>query len=185
MFYDQAHVHYQKSIKAKELNTFFGLGAKKAGAKRDEGKAKFVSRVHNIGIDEREEDDYYGENPMIPAKEPSAAPNADEEEFDHPWADLNAFGGLSRGVPSRPPPKPPMATPKPPSAPKGPDGCFRALTDGKCSKPNCSFNHSLPVLEATYEELIAKLNKKLWRARPVNAIFVPNGDVESPSDKDG
>jgi hypothetical protein len=78
-----------------------------------------------------------------------------------------------------------MATPKPPSAPKGPDGCFRALTDGKCSKPNCSFNHSLPVLEATYEELIAKLNKKLWRARPVNAIFVPNGDVESPSDKDG
>ena len=185
MFYEQANVHYLKSIKAKELNTFFSLGAKKAGAKRDDAKAKFVSRVHNIGAEVPEEEDYYGDNPMIPPKEPSAAPNVEEEEYDHPGSDLNAFGGLSRGVPSRPPPKPPLATPKPPAAPKGPDGCFRALTDGKCSKPNCSFNHSLPVLEATYEELIAKLNKKLWRARPVNAIFEPHGDVESPSDKDG
>ena len=185
MFYEQANVHYQKSIKAKELSTFFALGAKKAGAKRDDTKAKFAPRVHNVEVDEREEQDFYGENPLIPSKDPSADPNVDGEEYESSGADLNAFGGLSRGVPSRPPPKPPMATPKPPTAPKGPDGCFRALTDGKCSKPNCSFNHSLPVLEATYDELMAKMNKKLWRARPVNAIFAPNGDVESPSDKDG
>jgi hypothetical protein len=92
---------------------------------------------------------------------------------------------MNRGVPLRAPPKPPAAPPKPPSAPKGPDGCFRALTDGKCTKPNCSFNHTLPVLRATYEELIAKLNKRLWEARPVNAIFEPNGVSEAPSEQDG
>ncbi|MFN9907593.1 MAG: hypothetical protein ACK56F_15965, partial [bacterium] len=80
-------------------------------------------------------------------------------------------------VPLRAPPRPPAAPPEPASAPKGSDGCFRALTDGKCSKPNCSFNHTLPVLQATYEELITKLNKKLWRARPANAVFEPNWAV--------
>ncbi|MFN9908028.1 MAG: hypothetical protein ACK56F_18170, partial [bacterium] len=69
MFYEQANVHYQKSIKAKELSTFFALGAKKAGAKRDDSKAKFTPRVHNIEVDEREEQDFYGENPLIPSKD--------------------------------------------------------------------------------------------------------------------
>ena len=151
-FYGLAHTIYQKSIEAREVNTFFGMGAKRNAPKRD------------------------GANPMIPPKKSEPASIGDDEPGD-PSSALHAFGGMSRGAPLRAPPRPPAAPPEPPSAPKGPDGCFRALTDGKCSKPNCSFNHTLPVLQATYEELIMKLNKKLWRARPANAIFEPNGAV--------
>ena len=188
LFYEQAHSHYQKSITAKELTTFFNLGTKRAASKRDESKPRFVSKVNNIGAEDLEEEDYYGGNPMIPPKD--ARDDAydrrdeDEESVQH-TPDLNAFGGMSRGVPLRAPPKPPPPVGKPAVANKAPDGCFRALTDGKCSKPNCSFNHSLPVLEATYDELITKLNKKLWKARPINAIFEPEGGLESSSDKNG
>ena len=98
-------------------------------------------------------------------------------------AELNAFGGGTFKAPQRPAPKPsaPIAPATKP-ADRGPQGCFRAITEGKCNKPGCTFDHSMAALEATREDMLKKLNKRPYAAasRPVNAVL-PDGSKTEPT----
>lgn len=191
-FYKVAKVHYKIATKTKVLASYIPSASKKppqqTNPKREDGKSRFASRVNNVKAEYHSDDEYYDGTQAEPPLEAAASEEALLDQVTDPKPDdstLNAFGGgMNRGVPVRPPPKPPTVN-KPLAAPKGPNGCFRALTEGKCSKPNCSFDHTIPVLLKTHEDLLAKLNKKLYMARSVNAIYVPDAAFEPVSDKDG
>ena len=190
-FYDQAQLHYKMSVRARELASFTKPTSRRAqddsNAKREQSKAKGAQRLNAL------EDREYLEEPLM--ENPSESPRDDQEAEETltgtgdsakaPTSELNAFGGLNRGVPLRVPPKPPgfaKAPDKAASAPKGPNGCFRALTEGKCTKPNCTFDHSTSVLQATKDDLMVKLGKDLWKARAVQAIYAPEQSFSSPEE---
>ena len=153
VFYDQAQSHYRMSVKAKELLSF----------------VKPVVRKDQLmeTLSESPGEDQDTEETLAGTGAPPKAPNSQ----------LNAFGGLNRGLPTRVPPKPPeapKAVDKPTAGtPKGPNGCFRALTEGKCTKPNCPFDHSLEVLQSTKDDLLAKLRSDLWRGKVTSENFTP------------
>ena len=187
-FYTLAAEHHQISILSKKLTSYL-LPTSKGFSSSNSSKRenRFVSKVNRIAeFDEEEE--YYEETVRESYREipePQDEPPEPVEPQELPNSSLNAFGGgLNRGVPQRLPPKPPSAV-KPPAAVKGPNGCFRALTEGKCSKPNCTFDHSSAALEATLVDLQARLGKSLWRARPVNAIHAPENSFEPLADDNG
>ena len=119
-------------------------------------------------------DDLYGESEAEDQdldRKPSAT-EADSPESSQ----LNAFGGGNFKTPHRVPPKPGISAPtsilrRPPdAAPKGPNGCFRAMSEGKCTKPGCTFDHSIPVLDATREDFINRVSKRPYAARAVNEM---------------
>jgi hypothetical protein len=191
-FYKIAKEHYKIATKTKVLASFIPSATKRpfpsSVPRGEDAKPRFVPRVNHVRTEYHSDEDDYYDSPAEPPLEAAASEEALLDPTLDPKPDgssLNAFGGgMNRGVPVRPPPKPPMAN-RPPAGPKGPNGCFRALTEGKCSKPNCSFDHTIPVLLKTHEDLLAKLNKKLYMARAVNAIHVPDAAFEPVSDKDG
>ena len=110
-------------------------------------------------------------------------PPADSKDL--PPDELNAFGGLK--TTHRPPPKPGVSTPsalrKPMETPKGPNGCFRALMEGKCLKPGCTFDHSVAALDATREDMQNKMAKRLYASRALNAIDQPQSTSDPPSEE--
>ena len=185
-FYVQAENHYKRSIKAKELLSFVKpVSRKTSDDKREAPKSKMGQRVHAV-----EDDHDLNELSMeCPSESPGDSKETEEtligteEVSNGPVSQLNAFGGLNRGIPQRLPPKPPIApkaADKPTAgAPKGPNGCFRALTEGKCTKPNCTFDHSMAVLQSTKDDLVAKLGKDLWKARALHAIYSPDQSASS------
>lgn len=42
-------------------------------------------------------------------------------------------------------------------------GCFKAMTEGKCDKPNCSFSHDPNILRQQCKEWKAKMDKELFK----------------------
>lgn len=187
-FYKLAKQHYVIAVDSKKLNSFIPNASAKSGSsshtvpRRDDYKPRFVPKINNVE-EVSLEDDYFDEASFRKFTE-----NEEKQEELSPEAattedpsSLNAFGGGMLRMPLRTPPKPPGEK-KPATALRGPNGCFRALTEGKCSKPNCSFDHTIPVLDATLDELLSKLNKKLYRARPLNAIWVPDEPLDGPGE---
>jgi hypothetical protein len=176
-FYEEADRLYRISIKAKELISYLPPKGYKSFQKRDDPKSRFVQKVNNI--EEFEELDFDGfEEDLKPRLETAAkadSPKLSEPDEALPESELYAFGGgnFNRGVPMRPPPKIPVAKAAVP-VDKGLNGCYRALTQGKCTTPNCKFDHSAAVLEATLKDQIAKLNKRLWQAALINAVYQPD-----------
>jgi len=154
-FYNQAQMHYKMSVKARELTSFTKPVSRKAQAKLMETPSESPG----------EEQD---------TEETLAGTGAG---FKAPNSQLNAFGGLHRGPPTRAPPKPTEA-PKAPDkaaggAPKVFNGCYRALMDGKCTKPNCPFDHSLEALQSTKDDLVSKLRSDLWRDKATSENITP------------
>ena len=103
---------------------------------------------------------------------------------------MNAFGGgtfRSPPIPHRPAPKPsdshsrPNPDRKAPDLPKGPNGCFRAMINGVCDKQGCGFDHTVPVLDATREDLQNKISKRLYAAKRLNAVSFPDSALDPPS----
>jgi hypothetical protein len=192
-FYKLAKQHYAIAVDSKKLNSFIPTSSVKGGnsaqgaQRRDDYKPRFIPKVNNIEevpveydyFNEEDENQSFREFTENPERQNHAPEDSLDVEDPLP---LNAFGGGMMRTPLRPPPKPPGDR-KPSTTPRGPNGCFRALTEGKCSKPNCSFDHTIPVLDATFDDLLAKLNKKLYRARPVNGIWVPDEPLDDPSNK--
>lgn len=175
-FYKLAKEHYQIAVESKKLNSFLPSNkpVTPSAPRREDNRARFVSKVHQVNEEFEENGSMESEeiSRILPDSQKTSFElqleehELEKEELNEQFTtDLNAFGGGMHRAPLRAPPKPPDR----PVA-RGPNGCFRSLTEGKCSKPNCSFDHSESVLDATLEDLLAKLQKKLYKAKPIRGI---------------
>ena len=207
-FCAKAKSHYDIAIKAKELSTFIPnrpfIPSSARPASATPVKKTFMRRpvLNNVAQEYVEEDmEGAAETWMVDDEDPLSFQPAEASDYEYeadphmvpaPFdlAQLNAFGGgtfKSQQTPSRPPPKP-MGAPHPTSSafgkpldkPKGPQGCFRALTEGKCTKPGCTFEHSVAVLDATRKDLEDKIRKRLYAARPLNAVSLTEQALDPP-----
>ena len=210
-FFHRAKRHYKISLKTRELNAYVSRRSATSFSKKNPPPISSTSssssippvrrpffrrplnqieevppeELDNSGDWEQLTDfqDYQEEAPPL---EP--IPDQDYEEYA---AALNAFGGgtfRTPPAPQRPPPRPvssshpaSAAAGKPPDKPKGPNGCFRALIEGKCSKPGCTFDHSVAGLDATREDIQNKMAKRVYAARTLNASALPDSALDPPN----
>jgi hypothetical protein len=55
------------------------------------------------------------------------------------------------------------------------------LIEGKCSKPGCTFDHSVAGLDATREDIQNKMAKRVYAARTLNASALPDSALDPPN----
>ena len=138
-------------------------------------------------------DDFQESPPLGPIPESAHAEYAASRSTEQPGtSSLHAFGGgtiRSPPAPPRPPPRPTSASQtgsnsagKPPDIPKGPNGCFRALIDGTCAKPECTFDHSVAAgLDATREDVLNKMAKRRYAARTPHDTSLAHYALDPPT----
>ena len=210
-FYAKLKEHHEYSLSSQKLNSFIPydpcIRSSTASAKgsAEQKKPFFRRSLNNLAnnlVSPEGEDGYELDDPedsypayLVQDDDPGASDVEDatdsmlkpSESTALDTGQLNAFGGGTFKSPHRPPPKPASAAPtsilRKPSdtAPKGPNGCFRAMTEGKCTKPGCMFDHSIAVLDATREDLMNRMAKRAYAARGLNAVHTPDSALDPPA----